>query len=103
VYRDIPNPSMLSTDMSPTSIDMSASYGSLIGGRRDDGVLALSSDRYAALYEGAPFEILAWSRDAGRFLNNTISTTTADKERRGHTQGMQDATPTSISDSNSIS
>jgi hypothetical protein len=46
----------------------------MFGGRLEDGVLALSSDKYAALYEGAPFEILAWSRDAGRLLYNHIST-----------------------------
>lgn len=41
------------------SIDISASYGSEAGGRLEDGVLALSSERYAALYDGAPLEILA--------------------------------------------
>jgi hypothetical protein len=43
----------MSTDMSPRSMDMSASYGSpLGGGAREDGVLAFSWFKYAWSYVG---------------------------------------------------
>lgn len=87
-------------DISPISIDISASYGSWFDTNdgRAVGVLAFSSFKYAASYIGR--DMVAWSRVGGMLLFYCASSNNGDVTKHQLTQG---AFPMPACDSNLIS
>jgi len=61
--------------------------------RRDEGVLAFSSDRYAWSYTGVPLErfvIVAWSSEIDKaLLTDLVNNWISKKDEHGHTQNGQ--------------